>query len=131
MLNWMRLLLVIVVSAHGLGHILFLAPLLGIADWGQTTRSWLLGDGWVAKGAGSLIWLVAIVGFTAVAIGLYRMTEWWRTVAVVAAAVSTLGLLLFWANPTSSPVISALLFNLLVLAALLIFNWPPVAQSTM
>ncbi|MAT99716.1 MAG: hypothetical protein CL608_21460 [Anaerolineaceae bacterium] len=130
MSNWMRLIVAVVVGAHGVGHILFLVPLLGIADWGQTTRSWLLGDGWLAKGMGSLIWLAALVGFTAVAIGLYRLTDWWRTVALVAAAVSTVGLLLFWTNPASPPVISALLFNLLLFAALLIFNWPPVAQPT-
>lgn len=130
MSNWLRFILSIVVGAHGLGHALFLVPLLGIADWGQTTRSWLLGNGWLAKGRGGLLWLAALVGFTAVAIGLYRMTDWWQTVALVAAAVSTLGLLLFWASPVSSPVISALVFNLLILAALLIFNWSPLTQAT-
>jgi hypothetical protein len=130
MTNLVRLILTIVVGAHGLGHVLFLVPLLGVADWGQATRSWLLGDGWLARGAGTLIWLVALVGFTAAAIGILRMAEWWRTVALVAAAVSTVGLLLFWANPVNSPVVSALVFNLLVLGILLIFNWPPVAQPT-
>lgn len=128
MSNWMRLIVAVVVGAHGVGHILFLMPLLGIADWGQASRSWLLGEGWLARGVGSLIWLAVMVGFTAVAIGLYRMTDWWRTVAIIAAAVSTMGLLLFWANPVNSPVISALVFNLLVLATLLVFNWPPLIQ---
>jgi hypothetical protein len=128
MTNWLRLVLALVVGGHGLGHILFLVPLLRMADWGQTTHSWLLGDGWLAKGLGTVIWLVAIVGFTVVAIGLFQLTSWWRTVAIVAAAVSTLGLLLFWAVPTTSPVISALTFNLLVLGALLIFHWPPVTH---
>lgn len=130
MSNWVRLILAIVIGAHGVGHVLFLVPLLGVADWGQSTRSWLLGDGWLARGTGTLVWLVALGGFTAVAIGLYRMTDWWRTVALVAAAVSTLGLLLFWANPVSSPIISALVFNLLVLTALLVFKWPPVIHPT-
>jgi hypothetical protein len=130
MSNWIRLILTIVVGAHGLGHVLFLVPLLGIADWGQPAQSWLLGGGWLSKGLGSLIWLAAVVGFTAVAIGLFNMTEWWRTVAIVAAAVSTVGLLLFWTNPVGSPVLSALVFNLVMLGALLIFHWPPVAQPT-
>ena len=47
-----------------LGDILFLVPSLGIAEWGQSTRSWLLtnlvGDG-VARAVGSLLWLVAIL----------------------------------------------------------------------
>ena len=130
MSNWLRFILTVVVGAHGLGHILFLVPLLGVADWGQPTRSWLLGDGWLARGVGSLFWLVAIVGFTAVAIGLINETDWWQTVAIGAAAVSSLGLILFWVNPVNSPILSALVFNLLVLSALLIFRWPPIAQPT-
>jgi len=59
---------------------------------------------------------------TVVAIGFFQLTNWWRVVAIVAAAVSSLGLLLFWAVPASSPVISTLVFNLLVLGALLIFH---------
>lgn len=128
MSNMMRLIIAIVVGAHGLGHVLFLAPLLGIANWGQSTRSWLLGDGWLARGTGTLLWLAVLVGFTAVAIGLYHVNEWWRTVAIVAAAVSIVGLLLFWTNPVNSPVVSALVFNLFVLGALIIFQWPPLAQ---
>jgi hypothetical protein len=84
----------------------------------------------LAKWLGIVIWLVAIVGFTAVTIGLFQLTSWWRTAAIVAAAVSSLGLLLFWAVPASSPVVSALAFNLLVLGTLLIFHWPPVTQPT-
>ena len=130
MTNWLRLVLALVVGAHGLGHILFLVPLLGVADWGQSTHSWLLGDGWLAKGLGSVVWLVALVGFAAVTIGLFQLTSWWRTVAIGAAVVSTLGLLLFWSAPASSPVISALVFNLLVLGSLLILHWPPLTQPT-
>ncbi|MBK8905294.1 MAG: hypothetical protein IPM53_29195 [Anaerolineaceae bacterium] len=130
MSNWMRLIVALVVGAHGIGHVLFLVPLLGIADWGQPAQSWLLGGGWLAKGVGSLIWLAAIMGFTAVAIGFFNMADWWRTVAIVVAAVSTLGLILFWGNPVSSPILSALIFNLVVLAALLVFHWSPVAQPT-
>lgn len=125
---WWRVIVALLVGAHGVGHILFLLPLWGMADWGQSARSWLLGEGWLAKGVGSVIWIVAIVGFTAVAFGLLRQTDWWRTIAIIAAAVSTLGLLLFWASPPGSPVVSALVFNLLVLGALLIFHWPPAVE---
>lgn len=130
MSNWLRLVLAVVVGAHGVGHVLFLVPLLGIAGWGQPTRSWLLGSGGLAKGVGSIVWLLAVVGFTAVAIGFFKMADWWRTVAIVATAVSTLGLILFWVTPVSSPILSALVFNLAVLGALLVFHWPPAAQLT-
>jgi hypothetical protein len=33
----LRAILALVIAAHGIGHILFLVPLLGIADWGLST----------------------------------------------------------------------------------------------
>ena len=129
MANGLRLILALVIGAHGLGHILFLVSLLGVADWGQSTRSWLLGDGWLAKLPGGLIWITVIIGFVAVAVGFLNESEWWRSLAITSAIISSLGLLLFWATPVNSPTLSALIFNLLVLGSLLIFNWPPVIQS--
>lgn len=129
MSNWLRVVLAIVVAAHGLGHILFLVSLLGVADWGQATQSWLLGSGWLAKGLGAAIWLLAIFGFLAAAVGLLQVSGWWQQLAIIAAIVSSVGLLLFWLNPPGSPVISALVFDLLVLIALLVFRWPAVPQA--
>ena len=40
---WWRVIVALLVGAHGVGHILFLLPLWGMADWGQSARSWLLG----------------------------------------------------------------------------------------
>jgi hypothetical protein len=129
MSTWIRPLLALVVAAHGIGHLLFLLSLLGLADWGQATRSWLLGETWLAKGLGALLWLVATAGFIAVAIGFFGEDTWWRPLALVAAAVSAVGVLLFWASPVSSPALSALVFDLLLVASLLVFNWPPVTQA--
>lgn len=129
MSSWLRIVLAIVVAAHGLGHILFLVSLLGVADWGQATQSWLLGSGWLAKGLGAAIWLAAIFGFLAAAVGLLQVSVWWQQLAIIAAIVSSVGLLLFWLNPPGSPVISALVFDLLVLIALLVFHWPAVPQT--
>jgi hypothetical protein len=129
MSNWLRIVLALVVAVHGLGHVLFLVSLLGIADWAQATQSWLLGGGWLAKGLGAAIWLVAIVGFVVAAVGLFQMSGWWQQLAIIAAIVSIAGLLLFWESPPGSPVISALVFDLLVLMALLLLHWPPVAQG--
>jgi hypothetical protein len=127
MSNLLRIALAIVVGAHGIGHILFLVPLLGIADWGQSPQSWLLGVGWPARIIGSLIWIAATAGFVAVAVGLFGETTWWRPLAIVAAIVSLVGLILFGGSPTASPVFFALLFNAIVIASLWLFNWPPVA----
>jgi hypothetical protein len=130
MASWLRIALALVVGAHGIGHVLFLAPLLGVAGWGQSARSWLLGDSGLARGMGSIIWLAAIAGFIAVTIGILSESSWWRTLAIISALVSILGLALFWSTPASSPALSALVFNLLVMGSLLVLHWPPAAQAT-
>lgn len=129
MANWLRIGLALVVGAHGIGHLLFLMPFLGIADWGQSTRSWLLGSHDLAKGAGSLIWIAATAGFLAVAIGILTTSSWWRTLAIVSSAISIAGLVLFWGRPASSPSLSALVFNLLVMGSILVLHWPAAAEA--
>lgn len=130
MSNWLRIVLAVVVAAHGIGHILFLMPLVSSTTWGQSAQSWLLGDGGLAKGLGALIWLVALVGFVAAAFGIFRETDWWQMAAIMSAVVSTVGLILFWTRPTTSPAVSALVFNLLILISLLVVRWPPVGQTS-
>lgn len=130
MSNWLRILLAVAVAAHGIGHVLFLMPLVSSTTWGQSAQSWLLGAGGLARGLGALIWLVSLVGFVAAAFGLFRETGWWPTAVIGSAVASTIGLVLFWSRPPTSPAVSALIFNLLVLASLLIFHWPPVAQTS-
>ena len=130
MSTWLRILLAIVMCAHGIGHILFLMPLVNSTNWGQSVQSWLLGDGGLAKAVGVLIWLVALLGFLAAAFGIFRETSWWQMVAIVAATVSTVGLILFWSKPVTSPAISALVFNLIILVSLLVFHWPAAVQAS-
>ena len=71
-----RIVLSLLIGAHGIGHILFLVPLLGIADWGQSNRSWLLTNESVARFAGSLLWIVAIAGFCAAISNDTERREW-------------------------------------------------------
>jgi hypothetical protein len=129
MSNLLRIALAIVIGAHGIGHILFLVPLLGIADWGQSTHSWLLGAGGPARVIGGLIWVLATAGFVAVAVGLFADAPWWRPLAVASAVVSLVGLLLFWATPAASSAFFALLFNAIVILSLWLLNWPSVAVA--
>jgi hypothetical protein len=122
----LRNVLALIVAAHGIGNILFLVPLLGIADWGQSTRSWLLTGEGGARLVGSALWVAAIVVFGAAVVGLLGQQTWWRTAAMIAAVVSTIGLILFWATPATSSAVAALVFNLLVLGSLLIVHFPSV-----
>lgn len=122
----LRTVLAAVIAAHGIGHILFLVAPLGIADWGQFTRSWLLTGETPARLVGIMIWIAVLVGFAAAAYGLWNQESWWRGAAVAASVISTAGLALFWTNPATSPALSALVFNVLLLGALLIARWPGV-----
>ena len=64
--------------------------------------------------------------FSAGAYGLLSQQLWWRTVTVVAALVSVVGLLIFWVNPVDSPVFSALIFDIAVIGLLLVAHLPSV-----
>jgi hypothetical protein len=126
--NVWRILISIVVAAHGIGHVLFLVSTFGLADWGQSAHSWLLTNavGDVATRAiGTIIWFVAVAGFLAAAVGIWTEMEWWRTAAIVSSIVSIIGLVLFWSNPAGGPTLSALVFDIVILVALVILRWPP------
>ncbi len=122
----LRIALALIITAHGIGHILFLVPLLGIADWGQSTRSWLFTTDSSARLIGSLLWIAAMIAFGAVVVGLLSQQSWWRNAAIIAAVISIIGLMIFWTTPVTAPAVSALVFNLLVLGALLIAQWPSI-----
>jgi hypothetical protein len=127
--NWIRIFIGIVILFHGAGHVLFLVPALGGVSWGQSTRSWLLtsllGDG-AAHALGAVIWLAVIAGYLAGLVGYFARWDWWPPLLVGASMLSALGLLVYWSG--TSPVISALLFDLVVVIALQVFKWPPAAS---
>jgi hypothetical protein len=122
----LRIILALFIAAHSIGHILFFVSILGLADWGQSTRSWLFTEQTTARLIGSLLWITVMILFGCSVYGLLAQQPWWRNAATVAAALSIVGLLIFWMNPVSSPAVSALVFNLMVLGALFIAHWPSV-----
>ncbi len=67
-----------------------------------------------------------MIAFGVAVVGLFDQHAWWRSAAIAGAVISTAGLILFWPKTISSPVISALVVNLLILGALLIAHWPKV-----
>ncbi len=124
-----RIVVALVIMVHGIGHVLFLAPCLGITQWGQSAHSWLLtttlGDV-AARVIGSLLWLMVIVGFVAAGIGLLGQLAWWRTLATASAGVSLLALVLFVSGSTMQPVLSAAVMDIAILVALAWIRWPSV-----
>lgn len=122
----LRIVVALFIGAHGIGHLLFLLSVLGVVDWGQSTHSWLMIGETPTRLIGGALWIVTIAAFSIAVYGLLDQQSWWRSIAIFAASISTIGLIIFWTNPATSPAISALVFNVLLLGLLLITRWPSV-----
>jgi hypothetical protein len=123
-----RIGLALVVFAHGVGHLLFLGPVVGLGRWADQT-----GDSWILTGAigepatraiATVLWSAVIVLFVAGVAGFLGTTEWWRTAIVLGAGLSILGIVLFWGGIASSSAVFALIADVVILGALLIAHWP-------
>jgi hypothetical protein len=124
-----RIVIAMVILIHGIGHVLFLAPCIGITNWGQSAQSWLLtrmlGDV-PTRVIGGILWLVVIIGFVAAGVGLLGQHAWWRPLAATSAALSLLALGLFAGAGGTQPILSAALMDAAILVSLLWVNWPAV-----
>jgi hypothetical protein len=123
-----RLGLALVVFAHGVGHILFLGPVVGLGNWaGQTGQSWLL-TGAVGENATRAIatftWSAVIALFIGGVGGFLVGAEWWRGAIVMAAALSITGIVVFWGGIATSSAMFAIVADVVILAALVLAHWP-------
>lgn len=117
----LRILIAGALLVHGAGHTL--------GFW-MPARSWLF-----PKAAEStmrivsgVFWILAAVGFVAAFLGFLGFLvpgEWWRTLAVIFAGVSLLGLFLFWGTWPGFNTAGALAMNLAILVTQLWLRWPP------
>ena len=91
--------------AHGLIHASYAspAPPSGPVTWPfDLTRSWLLsslGLIAIAKPLGTLLWILATIGFVGSGLGFVGVSflhEWWRALVLVSAIASLALLILFW-----------------------------------
>jgi hypothetical protein len=75
-----------------------------------------------------VVWTLAAVGFLLSFLsflGIVLPTDIWRSLAVVFAVVSLLGLGIFWGNWPMFNTIGALAMNITVLVTQLWIDWPP------
>ena len=70
-----------------------------------------------------MLWMIAGIGFVAAGIGLLTHHAWWRTLAVISAAVSLPVTVLFLGGVAASNKVAALIVDIAILVGLL---WPPV-----
>jgi hypothetical protein len=117
--NLTATLLAIVFMGHGVGHMLWLVSLLGMADWRQVTDSWLITPPfgcYVTQIVGAAVWLTAIGAFVAAAFALFVGGRWWANAALIGAVASLLGLFLFFKRPLTLSVAASFIVDVLVLA---------------
>jgi hypothetical protein len=134
-----------VLAFHGVGHAMGIIAALQLvnvedssADWlkGWSSHSWLLTE-LLGATASRILCLIlygaALVGFVAAALALMGWLvphDWWRSLAVLSAVISLVGIALFWdALIMLFPhKIGAIGVNVAVLVGLLVANWPTEAD---
>jgi hypothetical protein len=132
----LRLVLGVFMILHAVVYLLYfgqsarffeLQPGLAWPD-GAWSFSRLMGQAAV-RNLASIACVVAAIGFATGGLGILATQDWWRTVVVASAVFGVVLAVLFWDGtsrqlPNQGAV--GLLINLIILAALLVFNWPPV-----
>ncbi len=127
-----RIVIALVLLAHGIGHSM---GLLGVFKVATVNPAWN-GDSWLLTGpvgptashaVGVVLWSISIVGFAVLA-GVtmgWLPSGWWSPLAVVSAVASLLGLLVFPAAFPPLSVVGAVVVDLACLVAAVWLHWLP------
>jgi hypothetical protein len=131
--NLLRILIAILLLAHGIGHVLGILAGFGVQFTPHhNAQSWLLtkllGEG-ISKVIAMILFAGALIAFAASGLALFKVVlpfSAWSQYALIAAILSTVSLALFpRAFPTIFPnVIGALAVNAAVLVSVLWVHWP-------
>lgn len=130
----LKLLIGVVLLAHGIGHVLGLFPVFGYAPTSPLPK-WT-GESWLLPSAqpglhhlvGGALWTLAFVGFILLAAIVFGWLAeaWWQPLAIAAAAASMLALAVFPAGfPSAVNLIGAAVVDLVVLVAAVWYEWVP------
>jgi hypothetical protein len=129
-----RIILGFFIVLHGFIHMLYfgqsakyfeLQPGMVWPD-GSWAFSRLLGDA-AARSLASVLLVLVAIGLLASGIGILASQSWWRPVIVGSTIFSSVIFILFWdgvVQHLDNKGAIAILINVAILAALLIFHWP-------
>jgi hypothetical protein len=123
----LRLIFALALGMHGVGHVLFLANAWGY--WKPTAErasffADVLHSGQALEGTLGLLWLVPLAGFVAATCGFIANDSRWAMLAFSSAVVSNVLLLVWWNGLNVSSAFFAILFNMVVMAGLLLQRQP-------
>jgi hypothetical protein len=117
-----RFLLAAPLFMHGLAHVSGFLASWTRGDFGYTSRPWLISPNvHLNSGAGrifGLLWLIAMAGLIASALGLVFHQDWWQWSAVSSAVISLLVIVPWWNTIPAGAKFGAV-FDLFVLIVLL------------
>ena len=141
----LRIIIAGVLAFHGIGHAMGVISALKLIkvdrSEGSVFKNWtpdswlltdLLGDS-ASRAVCTILYLAALIGFLGAALSLMEWGlphDWWRTLAMVSAGISLLGLVLYWnALMLLFPhKIGALAINIATLVCLVWSKWPAEAD---
>lgn len=110
---------------HGLAHVTGPIGFWTSGPQSFAEKAWLFSKGITPHSAvgwaWGLVWLIAVVGLVGAGLGLLFGQEWWRTLALAAAAVSLVAIIP-WVRVVPPGAYAGACFDLVILAALL-FPW--------
>jgi cytochrome c biogenesis protein CcdA len=120
--NILRWVIIVVLLAHGIGHIMGFLEAWTTIPAGFTNQPWLLSDSVTIESAigrvFGLLWLAAMIAFLGALFGLYTHQEWWRTLAIAAALISLIAIVPWWNTVTAGARFGAVLVDVLIILAL-------------
>lgn len=130
----LKIVIGVVLLAHGIGHVLGLLPVVGVAPMSSLPRwtgeSWVLpsGQATLSHVIGGALWAVALVGFLLVSFIVFGWLPetWWQPLAIGSAGVSIVAIAFFPSGfPTAVNVIGALAVDVALLVAATAYEWAP------
>jgi hypothetical protein len=130
----LRIIIAIVLIAHGIGHSLGILPAIGMKlTEAHSSDSWLLTrllGSTISRVLALILFLGALIGFIGAGLGLFDWlvpSDLWQQLSVWASIISLVGLAIF---PNAFPAIfpnlvGAVGLDIAVLVAVLWLKWPP------
>jgi hypothetical protein len=115
-----KLLFIIALAAHGIGHVIGLMTHLEL--WGMSVKSSLLESLGLNQGLVKgihFIWIVPFIAFIASAWGVWTGVTWWETTGWIGTVISVIYFVLYWNSFPPNMPIQANIGNIVALAGLL------------
>jgi len=119
----LRIICSIAIIAHGIGHLIGVSAAWTPVRMGFSDQPWIFSNEVnISSGVGRLfgiVWLAAMIIIIASGIGLLLQLDGWVTLASTGAFISMIALIVWFRAFPSGSNISALVFDLFIMAALL------------